>query len=43
MAVARAEQGTTRSRFPEYGLLIAVAAALMASAVMLLGLVRVPF
>ncbi len=42
MAVARAERGTTRGRAAEYGLLLAVAAALVASAVMLLGLVRVP-
>lgn len=43
MAVARVGQGTTRSRAPEYWLLAAVAAALVASGVMLLGLVRVPF
>lgn len=42
MTVARAERCTTRSRAAEYGLLVAVAAALVASGVMLLGLVRVP-
>jgi hypothetical protein len=41
MAVAR--QGTTRRRASEYWLVAAVAAALVASGVLMLGLLRVPF
>lgn len=40
--MAVAGQGPTRTKAPEYWLLAAVAAAFLASAVMLLGLVRVP-
>ena len=41
MAVAR--QGTTRRRASEYWLVAAVAAAFVASGVLMLGLLRVPF
>lgn len=43
MVVGRVEQGTTRSRIPDYGLLVGAALALLVSAGLMFGIVPIPF